>query len=158
MLLWLPAISCYPPVLLQERNRHKSKALLFEHPASFFCIIIYSIYSLGLYPPKVHPLPGLAASCFPTKTTSLPHQEPKPIGGSRHGLRKKQKRRQAVGPASLRCKVRILLYSWNPRIPTLMLFEILEDEIVTRELLPVNPAGAGLLKVNTAGDRFLVQS
>ena len=39
-----------------------------------------------------------------------------------------------------------------------MLFEILEDEIVTRELLPVNPAGAGLLKVNTAGDRFLVQS
>ena len=38
-----------------------------------------------------------------------------------------------------------------PRIPVLMLAEIFEDEIVTRELLPVNPAGAGLLKVNVAG-------
>lgn len=38
------------------------------------------------------------------------------------------------------------------RIPALMLAEVVEDEIVTRELLPVNPAGPGLLKLNTAGD------
>ncbi|CAK9025215.1 unnamed protein product [Durusdinium trenchii] len=37
-------------------------------------------------------------------------------------------------------------------IPALMLAEVVEDEIVTRELLPVNPAGPGLLKLNTAGD------
>ena len=29
--------------------------------------------------------------------------------------------------------------------------EVLEDEIVTRELLPVNPAGPGFLKVNLQG-------
>lgn len=45
-------------------------------------------------------------------------------------------------------------FNWSATIliPVLMLAEIFEDEIVTRELLPVNPAGAGLLKVNVAGD------
>lgn len=37
-------------------------------------------------------------------------------------------------------------------IPVLMLAEILEDETVTREWLPVNPAGPGLLKVNARGN------
>ena len=37
-------------------------------------------------------------------------------------------------------------------IPTLLLAEILEDEIVTREWLPMNPVGPGLLKVNVNGD------
>ncbi|CAK9102685.1 unnamed protein product [Durusdinium trenchii] len=54
---------------------------------------------------------------------------------------------QAEGPLAPAFNVSAMVL-----IPTLMLFEILEDEIVTRELLPVNPAGAGLLKVNTAGD------
>ena len=37
-------------------------------------------------------------------------------------------------------------------IPSILLAEILEDEIVTRGLLPVNPAGPGLLKANVTGD------
>ena len=34
----------------------------------------------------------------------------------------------------------------------LLVGEVIEDEVVTRELLPVNPAGPGLLKVNANGD------
>lgn len=37
-------------------------------------------------------------------------------------------------------------------IPTLLLLETIEDEIVTWEWLPVNPVGPGLFKVNAAGD------
>ena len=37
------------------------------------------------------------------------------------------------------------------RLGVSVLSEIIEDEIVTRELLPVNPAGPGLLRANMAG-------
>lgn len=37
-------------------------------------------------------------------------------------------------------------------IPILLLAELVEDEIVVNEWLPVNPAGPGLLKVNSQGD------
>eukprot|EP00913_Durusdinium_trenchii_P030042 g28152.t1 len=37
-------------------------------------------------------------------------------------------------------------------IPVLLTAEFIEDHIVTNELLPINPAGPGLLKINAAGD------
>ena len=41
-----------------------------------------------------------------------------------------------------------------PRIPVLLTAEFIEDHIVTNELLPINPAGPGLLKINAAGTEF----